>query len=229
MLDDMVIMGLYPLFSHKHKELRFAILLPFSVLFDAENGRLSATLICHAPAPFGHTQTGLFLQPHPGHKNVGTYILCFPRAHQMLHHRSLHCTLMGAPKMASFSTPAAAGVWLVPSRHGYKCTFPSYQSSNFLCPFSIATITSNLLSLTFLSCHLLASRPLVHLKFTGSPLTQSAQISEHAPMEMIQCQQPQDYKQILLYLLTNTNDDRPFEPNSSEMDVTKPECPPPMA
>ena len=48
-------------------------------------------------------------------------------------------------------------------------------------------------------------------------------------MEMIQCQQPQDYKQILLYLLTNTNDDRPFEPNSSEMDVTKPECPPPMA
>ena len=136
---------------------------------------------------------------------------------------------MGAPKMASFSTPAAAGVWLVPSRHGYKCTFPSYQSSNFLCPFSIATTTSDLLSLTFLSCHLLASRPLVHLKFTGSPLTQSAQISEHAPMEMIQCQQPQDYKQILLYLLTNTNDDRLFEPNSSEMDVTKPECPPPMA
>ena len=131
--------------------------------------------------------------------------------------------------MASFSIPAAAGVWLVSSHHGYKCTFPSYQSSNFLCPFSIATTTSDLLSLTFLSCHLLASHPLVHLKFTGSPLTQSAQISEHAPMEMIQCQQPQDYKQILLYLLTNTNDDRPFEPNSSEMDVTKPECPPPMA
>jgi len=38
--------------------------------------------------------------------------------------------------MASFSTPAA-GVWLVSSRHGYKCAFPNYQSSNFLCPFRL--------------------------------------------------------------------------------------------
>jgi hypothetical protein len=32
------------------KELRFAISLPFSAAGDAENGRLSATSFCHAPA-----------------------------------------------------------------------------------------------------------------------------------------------------------------------------------
>lgn len=117
------------------KELRFAISLPFSVADDAGNGRLSATLICHAPAPFGHALTDPFLLPQAMDMWVPTsfvpqgLIKCFILT---------HCTLMGALKMASFSTPAAR-VWLVPNCHGYKCTFPNYCSSNFLSPISIAT------------------------------------------------------------------------------------------
>ena len=75
-----------------------------------------------------------------------------------------HCTLMGAPNMASFSTPAA-GVWLVPSRHGYKCTFPNYRSSNFLSPFRLQPPLQTSISLTFLPCYLLSSRPLIHLNW----------------------------------------------------------------
>lgn len=178
-----------------HKELRFAISLPFSAADDAGNGRLSATSICHAPAPFDHAPADPPLLPQA--TNTGANILCFLRAHPTLHRRSLHPH--GAPKMASFSTPAA-GVWLVPSRLGYKCTFPNYRSSNFLSPFRLQPPLQTSISLTFLPCYLLFSRSLIHLKFTGSPLTRSAQISDHASTETIQCQQPQDHKRIFLYL-----------------------------
>lgn len=43
--------------SNTHKELRFAISLPFSASSAAKNGRLSATFIRHAPAPFDHAPT----------------------------------------------------------------------------------------------------------------------------------------------------------------------------
>ena len=46
-----------------YKELRFAISLPFSAADDAENGRLSATSICHAPVPFDHAPTDPLLLP----------------------------------------------------------------------------------------------------------------------------------------------------------------------
>ena len=113
MLDDMVMMGLYPLFSHKHKELRFAILLPFSALSDAENGRLSANFICHAPAPFYHAPG---TSPASGHQHVGAYILSSQKGSSIAS-MSL-CTFMGGPKMASFSNPPA-GLWPAPSRCSY--------------------------------------------------------------------------------------------------------------
>ena len=83
MLDDMVIMGLYPLFSHKHKELRFAILLPFSALSDAENGRLSANFICHAPAPFDHAPADALFLPQATNRWAPTSLVP-KRAHQSL-------------------------------------------------------------------------------------------------------------------------------------------------
>lgn len=43
------------IFVHMYgKELRFAIWLPFSAVGEAENGRLSATSLRHAPASFDH-------------------------------------------------------------------------------------------------------------------------------------------------------------------------------
>ena len=158
--------------------MQFAISLSFSATDDARNGCLSATLICHTPVPIG-----LIILPQAMKMQVPT---SFVPSH-------------GSTKMASFSTPAA-GVWLVPSRHGYKCTFPNYRSSNFLSPFRLQPPLQTSISLTFLPCCLLSSRPLIHLKFTGSSLTRSAQISDHASTETIQCQQPQDHKRILLYL-----------------------------
>lgn len=89
-----------------------------------------------------------------------------------------HCTLIGAPKMASFSTPAA-GVWLVPSRHGYKCTFPNYRSSNFL-SLQLQPPLQSSTFLIFLPCYFLSNRSLIRSRLTGGPLTRSAQIPNHA-------------------------------------------------
>lgn len=96
--------------------------------------------------------------------------------------------------MASFSTPAA-GVWLVPSRHGYKCTFPNYHSSNFL-SLRLQPPLQSSTSLIFLLCYFLSSHPLICSRFTGGPLMRSAQVPNHVSTEIIYCQQPQDHKWI---------------------------------
>ena len=54
--------------------------------------------------------------------------------------------------MASFITPAA-GVWLVPSRHGYKCTSPNYHLSNFLCLFQLQPPLQGCIYISFFSFH----------------------------------------------------------------------------
>ena len=66
-----------------HKELRFAILLPFSASSDAENGRLSANFICHAPAPFDHAPADALLLPQATHMWAPTSLVP-KRAHQSL-------------------------------------------------------------------------------------------------------------------------------------------------
>ena len=71
-----------------HKELRFAISLPFSAADDAENGRLSATSFCHAPAQLGHAPTDPLL---PQAMNTERLHPLFPEGpHHTLHRRLLH-------------------------------------------------------------------------------------------------------------------------------------------
>ena len=122
------------------KELRFAISLPFSASSDAENGRLSASFIRHAPAPFGHAPADALLLPQATNTWAPTSLV--PRELIKRFNVTL-CTFMGAPKMASFSNPPA-GLWPAPSRHSYKCTFPQLMFTQLSVFFSTATTTSEI-------------------------------------------------------------------------------------
>ena len=97
-----------------HKELRFAILLPFSASSDAENGRLSANFICHAPAPFDHAPADALLLPQATHMWAPTSLV--PKGLISRFNVTLH--LHGGPKMASFSNPLAR-LWPAPSSRSY--------------------------------------------------------------------------------------------------------------
>ena len=153
-------MGLYPLFSHKHKELRFAILLPFSASSDAENGRLSANFICHAPAPFYHAPG---TSPASGHQHVGAYILSSQRAHQSL---QCHSAPSWGAENGLLQQPAS-GLWPAPSRRSYIS--PTNVLSTF-CPFFFFFKSDHhfrtLPSLIFPPCYLLSGHSLNRLEFS---------------------------------------------------------------
>jgi hypothetical protein len=143
------------------KELRFAIWLPFSAAGEAENGRLSATSLRHAPASFNHAPHHAPLHAS-GYHFVRANTLGFPKGSLGAPPRLLG-EGGGRPKMASSFSTTPAALWPAPSRHGYKYLLPTHPPSNTV---SISTQTTPKPSFDLLSCFLLSLASCVRISRT---------------------------------------------------------------
>lgn len=162
-------------------------MLPFSASSDAENGRLSANFICHAPAPFDHAPADALLLPQATNRWAPTSLV--PKRARLINRFNVTLHLHGGPKMASFSNPPA-GLWPALSLHSYIS--PSNDPStfcSFLFFFNMANSDRHFRSLylsLFPSCYLLSGRSLNRLELSGSSYARSGQGPDHASSGTVQ-------------------------------------------
>ena len=93
-----------------------SILLPFSASSAAENGRLSANFICHAPAPFDHAPADALLLPQATNRWAPTSLV--PKRARLINRFNVTLHLHEGPKMASFSN-LPTGLWPALSLRSY--------------------------------------------------------------------------------------------------------------